>query len=180
MLRPHHRVHRELELGGLALEQFDDRAEFVVGEAQLAMERTRSRHRPSYRTRHRLSRAGQCGEREGDGRVGVEHASFVVPHVELVAQRDPRLREVVVEALVLERLPGGRAHAGAQRRRGAGEPRTRLRVTARDREPGQRLERRREIRPVAPGQLPGERGAVRAIGSCEIVLGPREEPRQVP
>ena len=91
---------------------------------------------------HRIvARSRSAGDREGDGRVGVEHTSFVVPHVELVAQHDPRLREVVVEALVLERLPGGRARTGdARRRRGAGEPRARLRVTTHDREPGQRLE----------------------------------------
>ena len=78
------------------------------------------------------------------------------------------------------RTPAGWSRRrGPQRRRGAGEPRARLRVAARDREPGQRLERSREIGPVPPGELPGERGAVRAIGGGEIVLRPREETRQV-
>ena len=44
VLRPHHRVHRELELGGLAAEQLDDRRELVVGEAQLPVEGLGRRH----------------------------------------------------------------------------------------------------------------------------------------
>ena len=38
VLRPHHRVHRELELGGLAAEQLDDGRELVVGESELAVQ----------------------------------------------------------------------------------------------------------------------------------------------
>ncbi len=38
VLRPHHRVHRELELGGLAVQQLDDGAELVVGESELPMQ----------------------------------------------------------------------------------------------------------------------------------------------
>ena len=39
MLRPHHRVHRQFELGGVTAEQCDDVAELVVGEAELTVER---------------------------------------------------------------------------------------------------------------------------------------------
>ena len=38
VLRPHDRVHRELELGGLPAEQLDDGGELVVGEAELPVQ----------------------------------------------------------------------------------------------------------------------------------------------
>ena len=41
MLRPHHGVHRELELGGFALEQSLDLGQLVVGESELAVQRLR-------------------------------------------------------------------------------------------------------------------------------------------
>ena len=38
VLGPHHRVHRQLELGGLAAQQLDDGGELVVGESELPMQ----------------------------------------------------------------------------------------------------------------------------------------------
>ena len=58
VLRPHHRVHRDLELGRVAPEQVDDRGQLVVGEPELAVQR---------RSLVRMPAAWGVGSRNGGG-----------------------------------------------------------------------------------------------------------------